>query len=120
MATVSDRRIIDSSFTLAPGDSLQLTEAGSITEVTSAAAVVGMGGNSLTIDGDIMAGFSTGILLLAGSNTVHFSDTGSVFGKLAISANAPVTLFNDGQIIGTDQGTTYGVFLASSGSSVFN
>ena len=60
---VSDRRT--AQVQLALGDSFVLTVDGSISE-NVAAGVVGFGGNSLTIDGDILARGSTGVLLGTG------------------------------------------------------
>src|SRR4051794_15603723 len=121
MATivVSDRRTTDSNFNLAVGDALLLTQEGSITQTSLlAATIVGAGGNSLTIDGDILMGAPSVLLLGGGAITV--SATGSLFGRGAIRTNGPTTLINAGQLIGSDSAFTVGVLLNADGNSVMN
>jgi RTX calcium-binding nonapeptide repeat (4 copies) len=122
MATivVSDRRTTNSNFNLAVGDALLLTQEGSITQTSLVTAtIVGAGGNSLTIDGDILMGAPSVLLLGAGAITV--SDTGSLFGRGAIRTNGPTTLINAGQLIGSDDSVfTVGVLLNADGNSVTN
>ena len=87
------------------GDSFVLTVDGSISE-NVAAGVVGFGGNSLTIDGDILARGNAGVLLGSGSSNVSVSATGAAIGDIGIRANGPTTVQNAGDLIGL---ASYGV-----------
>jgi hypothetical protein len=111
---VSDRRT--AQVQLALGDSFVLTVDGSISE-NVAAGVVGFGGNSLTIDGDILTRGSTGVLLGNGDSNVSISGTGTVIGNTGVTANGRVTLQNAGEIIGL---TLDGILLLGGQSAVSN
>jgi hypothetical protein len=111
---VSDRRT--TQVQLPVGDSFVLTVDGSISE-NVAAGVVGFGGNSLTIDGDILARGSTGVLLGTGNSNVSISGTGTVIGNTGVNANGRVTIQNAGEIIGL---TLDGILLLGDQSVVSN
>jgi hypothetical protein len=111
---VSDRRT--SGVSLATGDSLWLTADGAIS-TAGHNGVTGSGGNALTLDGEILARAAFGVLLTGGNNNVSVSDTGSVMGDTAISANGPSTVTNAGQVIGL---VSDGVSLGTGGTVVSN
>ena len=100
---VSDRRTTQVQLPVV--DSFVLTVDGSISE-NVAAGVVGFGGNSLTIDGDILARGNAGVLLGNGSSNVSISATGAAIGDIGIRANGPTTIQNAGDLIGL---ASYGV-----------
>src|SRR4051794_21359357 len=113
---VSDRRT--TQVLLGAGDSFLLTVDGSISENLAGFGVSGAGGNSLAIDGDILARGSTGVVLGNGSSSnVSISGTGAVIGDAGIRANGPTTVQNAGDLIGF---STYGVIFFASQNVVSN
>jgi hypothetical protein len=94
---VSDRRT--TQVQLAVGDTFVLTADASIS-ANLAVGVLGAGGNSLTIDGDILARGNAGVLLGNGSSNVSISGTGAAIGDIGIRANGPTTVQNAGDLVG--------------------
>jgi hypothetical protein len=114
LVVISDRRT--SSVTLAAGDSLFLTSNASI--IVSTVSIFAAGGNSLSIDGDVLNTGGIGVPLGRGLNNVSVSETGSVISSsTAIHSTGPTTLTNAGQIFSS---TAEGVVLNAAGNLVSN
>jgi hypothetical protein len=104
---VSDPRT--TTFNLAAGDSLLLTDDGSIVPM-SGFGIFGSGSNAATIAGDIITRNGTGIILGAatgGAQTLSVLGTGLVMGSSSgVNTTGSVNLTNAGDIIGFGSGST--------------
>src|SRR5688572_3513476 len=98
---ISDtRRGVGPAVTLAVQDSLDVTLTGNII-VDAGAGVVGLGQNTLKLDGDVMSLSISAAISLGGGNNVAVNGTSLIYGSSGFISGGATNIINSGQIIAT-------------------